>query len=95
MGDMPLVSEDSTARGNSPYSALDAESSIDSQSGSSPGFEATSSAFSEDSSRVIAMPAMMIETAMVDERIVTMERAISKLTKTMEEKDLLIAILMN
>uniref|UniRef100_A0A2N9H4I7 Ty3-gypsy retrotransposon protein n=1 Tax=Fagus sylvatica TaxID=28930 RepID=A0A2N9H4I7_FAGSY len=56
---------------------------------------ATSSAFSKDSSRIIAMPAMMTETAIVDERIVAMERAISKLTKTVEEKDLQIATLMN
>jgi hypothetical protein len=34
------------------------------------------------------MPAMMTETAIMDERIVAMERAISKLTKTVEEKDL-------
>uniref|UniRef100_A0A2N9HH26 Uncharacterized protein n=1 Tax=Fagus sylvatica TaxID=28930 RepID=A0A2N9HH26_FAGSY len=97
VGDTPLVSEDSTARGNSSYSAPDAESSTDSQSGSSPGSprRATTSAFSEDSSRTIAMPAMMTETAVVDERIVAMERAISKLTKTVEEKDLQIATLMN
>uniref|UniRef100_A0A2N9I0X6 Uncharacterized protein n=1 Tax=Fagus sylvatica TaxID=28930 RepID=A0A2N9I0X6_FAGSY len=64
---------------------------------SSPGSprRATTSAFSEDSSRTIAMPAMMTETAVVDERIVAMERAISKLTKTVEEKDLQIATLMN
>uniref|UniRef100_A0A2N9G8H6 Retrotransposon gag domain-containing protein n=1 Tax=Fagus sylvatica TaxID=28930 RepID=A0A2N9G8H6_FAGSY len=97
VGDTPLVSEDLTARGNSSYSAPDAESSTDSQSGSSPGSpqRATSSAFSKDSSRVMAMPAMMTETTMVDERIVAMERAISKLTKSMEEKDLQIATLMN
>uniref|UniRef100_A0A2N9ILM6 Uncharacterized protein n=1 Tax=Fagus sylvatica TaxID=28930 RepID=A0A2N9ILM6_FAGSY len=97
VGDTPLASEDSTARGNSSYSAPDAESSTDSQSGSSPGSprKATTSAFSEDSSRTIAMPAMMTETAVVDERIVAMERAISKLTKTVEEKDLQIATLMN
>uniref|UniRef100_A0A2N9J4N8 Uncharacterized protein n=1 Tax=Fagus sylvatica TaxID=28930 RepID=A0A2N9J4N8_FAGSY len=97
VGDTPLASEDSTARGNSSYSAPDAESSTDSQSGSSPGSprRATTSAFSEDSSRTIAMPAMMTETAVVDERIVAMERAISKLTKTVEEKDLQIATLMN
>jgi hypothetical protein len=94
---MPLVSEDSTARGNSSYSAPDVESSTDSQSGSSSGSprRAILSAFSEDSLRVIAMPAMMTETAVVDERIVAMERAISKLTKTVEEKDLQIATLMN
>jgi hypothetical protein len=97
VGDTPLISEDSTARGNSFYSAPDVESSTDSQAGSSPGSprRATTSAFSEDSSRTIAMPAMMIETAVVDERIVAMERAISKLTKTVEEKDLQIATLMN
>ena len=90
VGDMPLVLEDSTARGNSSYSAPDAERSTDSRSGSSPGSprRATSSAFSENSSRVIAMPTMMTKTAMVDERIVAMERAISKLTKIVEEKDL-------
>uniref|UniRef100_A0A2N9GU49 Retrotransposon gag domain-containing protein n=1 Tax=Fagus sylvatica TaxID=28930 RepID=A0A2N9GU49_FAGSY len=94
---MPLISEDSTARGNSSYSAPDAESSTDSQSGSSPGSprRATTSAFSEDSSCIISMPAMMTETAMVDERIVAMECAISKLTKIVEEKDLQIATLMN
>uniref|UniRef100_A0A2N9ERQ0 Uncharacterized protein n=1 Tax=Fagus sylvatica TaxID=28930 RepID=A0A2N9ERQ0_FAGSY len=97
VGDTPLVSEDSTARGNSSYSTPDAESSTDSQSGSSPRSlrRATTSTFSEDSSRTIAMPAMMTETAVVDERIVAMERAISKLTKTVEEKDLQIATLMN
>ena len=97
VGDTPLILEDSTARGNSSYSAPDAESSTDSQSGSSPGSprRATTSAFFEDSSRTIAMPAMMTETAVVDERIVAMERAISKLTKTVEENDLQIATLMN
>jgi hypothetical protein len=90
VGDMPLISEDSTVRNNSSYSTPDAESSTDSQSGSSPGSprRATSSAFSEDSSRVIAMPAMMTKTILVDERIVAMECTISKLTKTVEEKDL-------
>jgi hypothetical protein len=60
VGNMPLVSEDSTARDNSSYFVPDAESSTDSQSGSSPGSprRATSSAFSEDSSCVIAMPAI-------------------------------------
>ena len=41
------------------------------------------------------MSAMMTETAIVDERIVAMECAISKLTKTIEEKDLQITTLMN
>jgi hypothetical protein len=97
VGDTPLISEDSTTRANSSYSAPDAELSTDSQLGSFPGFpqRATSSAFSEDSSRVIAIPAMMTKTTIVDERIVAMERAISKLTKTVEEKDLQIATLMN
>uniref|UniRef100_A0A2N9FNB6 Uncharacterized protein n=1 Tax=Fagus sylvatica TaxID=28930 RepID=A0A2N9FNB6_FAGSY len=97
VGDTPLVSEDSTARGNSSYSAPDAESSTDSQLGSSLGSprRATSFAFSEDLPRVIAMPTMMTETAIFNERIVAMERAISKLIKTVEEKDLQIATLMN
>uniref|UniRef100_A0A2N9F042 Integrase catalytic domain-containing protein n=1 Tax=Fagus sylvatica TaxID=28930 RepID=A0A2N9F042_FAGSY len=42
-----------------------------------------------------AMPAMMTKTAIVDERIVAMECAILKLTKTVEEKDLQITTLMN
>ena len=42
----------------------------------------------EDLSYTIAMLALMTETAIVDERIVAMERTISKLTKTVEEKDL-------
>jgi hypothetical protein len=90
VGDTPLVLEDSIARGNSSYFAPDAWSSTDSQSGSSPGSlrRATLSAFPEDSSRIIAMLAMLTKTAIVDERIVAMERAISKLTKTVEEKDL-------
>ena len=97
VGDTPLVSKDSTARGNSSYSALDAGSSIDSQPGSSPRSprRATLSAFSKDSSRIIAMPAMITKTVIVDERIVAMKRAISKLTKIVEEKDLQIATLMN
>ena len=38
---------------------------------------------------------MMTETATIDEKIVEMGHAITKLTKTVEEKDLQIATLMN
>ena len=41
------------------------------------------------------MLAMMTETAIVDKKIAELGRAITKLTKTMEEKDLQIATLMN
>ena len=79
------------------YSALDVRSSTASQSGSSQGFpqEVTSSIFSENSSCTIAMAAMVTETATIDKKIVEMGHAIAKLTKTVEEKDLQIAMLMN
>ena len=38
---------------------------------------------------------MMMEATTVDEKISEMERAIAKLTKTVEEKDLQITTLMN
>ena len=41
------------------------------------------------------MAAMMTETATIDEKIAEMGHAIAKLTKTVEEKDLQIAMLMN
>ena len=41
------------------------------------------------------MAAMMTETATIDEKIAEMGYAIAKLTKTVEEKDLQIATLMN
>ena len=41
------------------------------------------------------MAAMMTETATIDEKIAEMGPAIAKLTKTVEEKDLQIATLMN
>ena len=44
---------------------------------------------------MIFMLAMMTETAIVDKKIAELGRAITKLTKTMEEKDLQIATLMN
>ena len=79
------------------YSASDVGSSTASQSGSSQGSprEVTSSIFYENSSCIIAMTAMMTETATIDEKIAEMGHAIAKLTKTVEEKDLQIATLMN
>ena len=41
------------------------------------------------------MTTMMTKTATIDEKIVEMGHAIAKLTKTVEEKDLQIATLMN
>ena len=41
------------------------------------------------------MAAMVTETATIDKKIVEMGHAIAKLTKTVEEKDLQIAMLMN
>ena len=41
------------------------------------------------------MSAMMMETTIIDEKIVEMGHAIAKLTKTIEEKDLQIATLRN
>ena len=41
------------------------------------------------------MAAMMMETATIDEKIVEIGHTIAKLTKTVEEKDLQIATLMN
>ena len=41
------------------------------------------------------MAAVMMETATIDEKIAEMGHAIAKLTKTVEEKDLQIATLMN
>ena len=41
------------------------------------------------------MAAMMTETATIDEKIAETGHAISKLTKTVKEKDLQIATLMN
>ena len=83
--------------GKSPYSTSNIESSTTLWLGSSLGSsqEVTSLIFSGTSSRMIFMSAMMMETTIVDEKIVEMGRAITKLTKTIEEKDLQIATLRN
>ena len=96
-GDSAFTPEDSTIGSEYHYSASDAGSSSPSQVGSSQGSprEVTSSIFSENSSRTIAMAAMMTETATIDEKIAEMGHAIAKPTKTVEEKDLQIAMLMN
>ena len=96
-GNSTLVLEDSTIGSEYHYFALDAKLSTASQSGSSQGSpqEVTSSISLENSSRTIAMVAMMTETAIIDEKIAEMGDAISKLTKIVMEKDLQIATLMN
>ena len=89
--------EDLVTGSKSSYSALTTKSSTTSCLGSSPrsSQEVTSSIFSGSSSHTIFMSAMMTETTTIDEKIAEMGRAIAKLTKTMEEKDLQIATLMN
>ena len=84
-------------KGKSSYSALKTKLSTTSGLGSSPesSQEITSSIFSGSSSRTIFMLAMMTEATTVDEKIAEMARAIAKLNKTVEEKDLQIATLMN
>ena len=83
--------------GKSSYSALKTKSSTTLCLGSSPGSsqEITASIFSGSSSRTIFTSAMMTEATTVDEKITEMARAIAKLNKTVEEKDLQIATLMN
>ena len=89
--------EDLVTGGKSSYSALKTKSSTTLCLGSSPGSsqEITSSIFSGSSSRTIFTSAMMTEATTVDEKIAEMGCAIAKLTKTVEEKDLQIATLMN
>ena len=89
-GDSAFTLEDSIIGSEYHYSASDAGSSTPSQAGSSQGSprEVTSSIFSENSSRTIAMAAMMTETPTIDEKITEMGYAIAKLTKTVEETDL-------
>ena len=84
-------------KGKSSYSALKTKLSTTSCLGSSPesSQEITSSIFLGSSSRTIFMLAMMTEATTVDEKIAEMARAIAKLNKTVEEKDLQIATLMN
>ena len=89
--------EDLVTGGKSSYSALKTKSSTTSRLSSSPGSsqEVTSSIFLGSSSRTIFMSAMMTETTTINEKIAEMGRAVAKLTKTVEEKDLQIATLMN
>ena len=88
--DSTFILENSMLGGKSPYSTSNIESSTTLWLGSSLGSfqEVTSLIFSRTSSRMIFMSAMMIETTIVDEKIVEMGHAIAKLTKTVEEKDL-------
>ena len=96
-GDSAFAPEDSTIGSEYHYSASNAGWSTPSQAGSSQGSprEVTSSIFLENSFHTIAMAAMMTETATIDEKIAEIGHAIAKLTKTVEEKDLQIAMLMN
>ncbi|KAH7845011.1 hypothetical protein Vadar_034180 [Vaccinium darrowii] len=77
-------------------SVSDADSSTGSHSGSSPSSPKRSESPSRsESSYSVAMQAMTTGAATVEEQLATMARAIEKLTKTVEEKDLQIASLMN
>ncbi|KAG5561084.1 hypothetical protein RHGRI_004186 [Rhododendron griersonianum] len=74
----------------------DANSSTGSHSGSSPSSPKRSeSPIRSDASYSMFMQAMTTDAAIVEEQLATMARAIEKLTKTMEDKDLQIASLMN
>ena len=89
-GDSTFALDDSMMWSEYHYSTSDARSSTASQSGFSQGSprEVTSSIFSENSSRTIAMAAMMMKIATIEEKITKMGHTIAKLTKTMEERDL-------
>ncbi|KAH7859842.1 hypothetical protein Vadar_006138 [Vaccinium darrowii] len=77
-------------------SISDANSSTGSYSGSSPSSPKSSESPSRsESSYSVAMQAMTTGAGTVEEQLATMARAIEKLTKTVEEKDLQIASLMN
>ena len=95
--DSTFILGNSMLGGKSPYSTSNIESSITSWLSSSLGSsqKVTSLIFSGTSSRMIFMSAMMMETTIIDEKIVEMGHAIAKLTKTIEEKDLQIATLRN
>ena len=90
--DSTFILENSMLGGKSPYSTSNIESSTTLWLGSSLGSsqEVTSLIFSRTSSRMIFMSAMMMETTIVE-----MGRAIAKLTKAVEEKDLQIATFRN
>ena len=95
--DSTFILENSMLGGKSPYSTSNIESSTTMWLGSSPrsSQEVTSLIFSGTSSRMIFMSAMMMETTIIDEKIVEIGCAITKLTKTIEKKDLQIATLRN
>ncbi|KAH7843992.1 hypothetical protein Vadar_023234 [Vaccinium darrowii] len=96
---LPSNAENSVSGSLSPRpsrSVSDADSSTGSHSGSSPSLPKRSESPSRsESSYSVAMQAMTTGAATVEEQLATMARAIEKLTKTVEEKDLQIASLMN
>ncbi|KAG5554561.1 hypothetical protein RHGRI_012206 [Rhododendron griersonianum] len=78
------------------HSVSDADSSSGLRSGSSPSSPKRSeSPNHSESSYSVAMQAMTTGAATVEEQLSNMARAIEKLTKTVEDKDLQIASLMN
>ncbi|KAG5548336.1 hypothetical protein RHGRI_013885 [Rhododendron griersonianum] len=96
---LPSNSENSVSASLSPLPTplvSDANSSTGSHSGSSPSSPKRSeSPIRSDVSYSMAMQAMTTDAATVEEQLATMARAIEKLTKTVEDKDLQIASLMN
>ncbi|KAH7861560.1 hypothetical protein Vadar_027729 [Vaccinium darrowii] len=96
---LPSNAENSISGSLSPRpsrSVSDADSSTGSHSGPSPSSPKRSESPSRsESSYSVAMQAMTTGVATVEEQLATMACAIEKLTKTVEEKDLQIASLMN
>ncbi|KAG5525039.1 hypothetical protein RHGRI_031655 [Rhododendron griersonianum] len=96
---LPSNSENSVSASLSPLPTplvSDANSSTGSHSGSSPSSPKHSeSPIRSDASHSMAMQVMTTDAATVEEQLATMARAIEKLTKTVEDKDLQIASLMN
>ncbi|KAH7840714.1 hypothetical protein Vadar_020580 [Vaccinium darrowii] len=96
---LPSNAENSVSGNLSPQpsrSIFDANSSTGSHSGSSPSSPKRSESPSRsDSSYFVGMQVMTTSAATVEEQLATMVRTIEKLTKTVEEKDLQIASLMN
>ncbi|KAH7859342.1 hypothetical protein Vadar_013106 [Vaccinium darrowii] len=96
---LPSNAENSVSGSLSPrpsHSISDTNSSTGSHSGSFPSSPKCSESPSHsDSSYFVGMQVMTTSAATVEEQLATMVRTIEKLTKTVEEKDLQIASLMN
>ncbi|KAH7848898.1 hypothetical protein Vadar_009870 [Vaccinium darrowii] len=96
---LPSNAENSVSGSLSPYpsrSVSDANSRIGSHSGSSPSSpKHLESPGCSNSPYSMSMQVMTTGAATIEEQLATMARTIEKLTKTVEDKDLQIASLMN